>query len=194
VAVFRSMDRCFRTLAAWHHRAELAARGERTLQRCSPSAAAQEAGQIILHADSDRLNARECAAVLAAYGVSGATARHETMTASGFELLAGARIDALFGPLITLAYRGELVDLAPINAEEAVRMVHALSGCAFSDVEGLANLLVRLSEMATDLQHLIARAEVETIVRRDGELRITATLIERGRRPASLQGAAVKRG
>jgi acyl-CoA synthetase (NDP forming) len=29
VAVFRSMDRCFRTLAAWHHRADLAARRDR---------------------------------------------------------------------------------------------------------------------------------------------------------------------
>jgi len=193
VAVFRSMDRCFRTLAAWHHRAELGARRERTPQRCSPSAAGQEAGQIILQAQSERLNARECAAVLTAYGISGATAHHEATTAGGFELLAGAQIDTLFGPLITLAYRDVVLDLAPINADEAVRMVRALSGCAFSDVEGLASLLVRLSEMAADLQHLMARAEVEMIVRRDGELRISATLIERGRRPASLQGA-VKRG
>ncbi len=42
VALFRSMDRCFRTLAAWHHRADLQARGERTLIRAADLSAARE--------------------------------------------------------------------------------------------------------------------------------------------------------
>ena len=43
VALFRSMDRCFRTLAAWHRIAPiLQARGERTVVRVSDPAAARK--------------------------------------------------------------------------------------------------------------------------------------------------------
>jgi acetate---CoA ligase (ADP-forming) len=69
VALFRSMDRCFRTLAAWHHRADLQARGERKLVRVADLSAAKQAARLIGSAPSDRLTERESKAVLNLYGV-----------------------------------------------------------------------------------------------------------------------------
>src|SRR5271170_388029 len=69
VALFRSMDRCLRTLAAWHHRADLLARGERRLNRVSDPQAAQKAARLIAAASSDRLTERESKTVLDLYGI-----------------------------------------------------------------------------------------------------------------------------
>ena len=69
VALFRSMDRCFRTLRAWHHRADLLARGARARERVSPAAAAPAAARLIECAARDRLTERESKAVLALYGI-----------------------------------------------------------------------------------------------------------------------------
>jgi acetate---CoA ligase (ADP-forming) len=70
IALFRSMDRCFRTLAAWHHRADLQARGERALIRVSDPKAAQTAARLLAAAPRDRLTERESKAVLDLYGIS----------------------------------------------------------------------------------------------------------------------------
>jgi len=69
VALFRSMDRCFRSLAAWHHRADLLARGERIVARVSDPAAAAAAARLIAEAPHDALTERESKAVLALYGI-----------------------------------------------------------------------------------------------------------------------------
>jgi acyl-CoA synthetase (NDP forming) len=69
VALFRSMDRCFRVLAAWHHRADLLARGERALVRVSDPAAAAAAARMIAAAPRDQLTERESKAVLELYGI-----------------------------------------------------------------------------------------------------------------------------
>jgi acyl-CoA synthetase (NDP forming) len=69
VALFRSMDRCFRTLAAWHHRADLQARGARKLVRAADLSAASKAAQLIAAAPGDRLTERESKAVLSLYGI-----------------------------------------------------------------------------------------------------------------------------
>jgi acyl-CoA synthetase (NDP forming) len=69
VALFRSMDRCFRTLRAWHHRADLLARGERARMRISPATAAPAAARLIECAARDRLTEREAKAVLDLYGI-----------------------------------------------------------------------------------------------------------------------------
>jgi len=50
VAQFRSMDRCFRTLAAWHRRADMIARGERSRERVSDPSAAAAAARILMDA------------------------------------------------------------------------------------------------------------------------------------------------
>lgn len=69
VAQFRSMDRCFQTLAAWHHRADLIARGERTLVRVSSPDAAAAAAAMIAAAPRGRLTERESKAILDRYGI-----------------------------------------------------------------------------------------------------------------------------
>jgi acetate---CoA ligase (ADP-forming) len=69
VALFRSMDRCFRTLAAWHRRADSLLRGERKLTRLSDPAASRMAARLIASAPNDRLTERESKAVLELYGI-----------------------------------------------------------------------------------------------------------------------------
>ena len=69
VAMFRSMDRCFRTLAAWHQRDDRRRTGPRQLVRLAGADAAVIAAGLIAAAPHDTLTEREAKAVLAAYGV-----------------------------------------------------------------------------------------------------------------------------
>jgi acyl-CoA synthetase (NDP forming) len=252
IALFRSMDRCFRTLAAWHHRADLLARGERTLVRVSDPAAARTAARMIADAPRDQLTERESKAVLDAYGIptvremrvdsadaaAAAAVRlgfpvavkvespdivHKTeagavvlgvrsdaelraaydrvlanarayapqadirgvllqpMAPPGVEVVAGVRIDPGFGPLIVVGFGGVLVELlrdsavelAPVNAQEANRMLRSLRGAALFegfrggaavDLTGLADIIVRLSEFAADQRGNILEADINPII------------------------------
>lgn len=69
VALFRSMDRCFRVLAAWHRRADQQERGPRTRVRVAAADAMPAAAKLIRAAASDKLTERESKAVLELYGV-----------------------------------------------------------------------------------------------------------------------------
>jgi acyl-CoA synthetase (NDP forming) len=252
VALFRSMDRCFRTLAAWHHRADLTQRGERNVKRVSDFGAARRAAQSIADAPNDRLTERESKAVLELYGIPSvrelaadsldtllcaatelgfplalkvespdishkseaggvalnlrtpdelraayervlANARRfspeakisgvllQPMVPAGVEVVAGARIDPLFGPLVVAGFGGVLVELlrdssvelAPINAGEAMRMLLRLKGSALFggfrgapavDLARLADILVRVSEFAADQRSLIAELDINPII------------------------------
>jgi acetate---CoA ligase (ADP-forming) len=252
VALFRSMDRCFRTLAAWHHRADLTQRGERDVKRVSDFGAARQAAQSIADAPNDRLTERESKAVLELYGIPSvrelaadsldtllcaatelgfplalkvespdishkseaggvalnlrtpdelraayervlANARRfspeakisgvllQPMVPAGVEVVAGARIDPLFGPLVVAGFGGVLVELlrdssvelAPINAGEAMRMLLRLKGSALFggfrgapavDLARLADILVRVSEFAADQRSLIAELDINPII------------------------------
>ena len=252
VALFRSMDRCFRTLAAWHHRADLTQRGERNVKRVSDFGAARRAAQSIADAPNDRLTERESKAVLELYGIPSvrelaadsldtllcaatelgfplalkvespdishkseaggvalnlrtpdelraayervlANARRfspeakisgvllQPMMPAGVEVVAGARIDPLFGPLVVAGFGGVLVELlrdssvelAPINAGEAMRMLLRLKGSALFggfrgapavDLARLADILVRVSEFAADQRSLIAELDINPII------------------------------
>jgi acyl-CoA synthetase (NDP forming) len=252
VALFRSMDRCFRTIAAWHHRADLQQRGERIIRRVSDPLAAQKAARLIAAAPHDRLTERESKAVLELYGIAtlreiavhspaalpaAATelgfplalkvescdiahkteaggvalnlrtmdelrAAYERVLANargfaprarisgvllqpfvpaGIEVVVGARIDPLLGPLIVAGFGGVLVELlrdsavelAPINAGEGARMLRKLKGAALFngfrggavvDVGRLADILVRVSELAADQQGLIAELDINPVI------------------------------
>ena len=252
VALFRSMDRCFRTLAAWHHRADLTQRGERDVKRVSDFGAARRAAQLIADAPNDRLTERESKAVLELYGIPSvrelaadsldtllcaatelgfplalkvespdishkseaggvalnlrtpdelraayervlANARRfspeakisgvllQPMVPAGVEVVAGARIDPLLGPLVVAGFGGVLVELlrdssvelAPINAGEAMRMLLRLKGSALFggfrgapavDLARLADILVRVSEFAADQRSLIAELDINPII------------------------------
>jgi len=69
VALFRSPDRCFAAIAAWHRRADRLAAGPRQLDRVSPATAAKQAAELIIHSPHKTLTEREAKAVLALYGV-----------------------------------------------------------------------------------------------------------------------------
>jgi acetate---CoA ligase (ADP-forming) len=251
VALFRSMDRCFRTIAAWHQRADSQARGERKLRRLSDPGAAAKAAQLIGAAHNDRLTERESKAILNLYGiptvreiraesvkaldagaaqigfplalkVESADIAHKTeaggvalnihsteelhaafervlanarryaplaridgvllqpMIPSGVEVVVGARVDPLLGPLILAGFGGTLVellrdtalDLAPINVEEAERLLRKLKGAALLDgfrgapavdMDRLADILVRVSEFASD-QELLAELDINPVI------------------------------
>jgi acetate---CoA ligase (ADP-forming) len=252
IALFRSMDRCFRTLAAWHHRADLLQRGERTLARVSDPAAAATAARMMAQAARGRLTERESRAVLDLYGIpsvrelkvesadaavaaaerlgfplavkiespdivhkseAGAVALGvrsnaelraaydrvvanakayapqaeirgvllQPMVAQGIEFIAGVRIDPGLGPLIVVGFGGVLVELlrdsavelAPINASEALRMLRKLKGAALFEgfrgsaavnLPGLADIMVRLSEFAADQRDNILEVDINPII------------------------------
>ena len=268
VALFRSMDRCFRTLAAWHHRADLQARGDHARPRVSTPASAAAAARMLEEAPRDRLTERESKAILELYGITtvrevrvetaeaavAASAQlgfplavkvespdivHKTeagvvaldvqttaqlraafdrvvrnarahspqaelrgvllqpMVPAGLEVVAGVRIDPGFGPLILVGFGGILVELlrdsvvelAPIDAEQALRMLRKLKGAALFDgfrgiapvnVHGLADILVRLSEFAADQKNNIAEMDVNPIIcSGDGLVAVDALILKR---------------
>jgi acyl-CoA synthetase (NDP forming) len=267
VALFRSMDRCFRTLAAWHHRADRLARGERTRVRVSDPAASAAAARMIAAASAERLTERESKAVLDLYGIpvvremcvdsadsAVAAAAHlgfplavkvespdivhkteagavalgvcsnaelraafdrvmasarahapqarirgvllQPMAPQGIEVVAGVRIDPGFGPLIVVGFGGVLVellrdsavDLAPVNAGEARRMLRKLRGAALFDgfrgaaavnLDRLADIIVRLSEFAADQCGNILEADVNPIICSGDQLMAVDALIVR---------------
>jgi acyl-CoA synthetase (NDP forming) len=69
VAMFRSMDRCFRSIAAWHRRDDRRRAGPRVLIGRADAAAAVRAAKLIEDAPHDTLTEREAKTVLAAYGI-----------------------------------------------------------------------------------------------------------------------------
>ncbi|GAC1300201.1 MAG: acetate--CoA ligase family protein [Steroidobacteraceae bacterium] len=266
VALFRSMDRCFRTLAAWHHRADWLARGERTLVRVSDAAAAAAAERMMSATPRQRLTERESKAVLDLYGIptvreisvdskesalaaavqlgfplavkiespdivhkteAGAVALGvcsngellaaydrvlenakayapqadihgvllQPMAPAGVEVLAGIRIDPGLGPLIMVGSGGILVellrdtvvDLAPVNLGEAMRMLRKLKGVALLDgyrgrgavnLNRLADLIVRLSEFAADQCASVLEADINPIIcTADASLAVDALIV-----------------
>jgi acetate---CoA ligase (ADP-forming) len=251
LALFRSIDRCFRTLAAWHHRANLQARGARTLVRAADLSAAAKAAQLIAAARSNRLTERESKAVLNLYGIptvreisadslesalaaaaqlgfplalkaESADIVHKTeagvvalnlrssaelsaayervmanarrfapanitgvllqpMVPAGIEIFAGVRIDPLLGALVVVGFGGVLVELlrdsavelAPINADEAARMLAKLKGAALLkgfrgaaavNLATLADIIVRVSEFAADQCGNIVEADINPLI------------------------------
>jgi acyl-CoA synthetase (NDP forming) len=269
VALFRSMDRCLRTVAAWHHRADLQLRGERDVPRISSSSASSQAARLIMDAPNDRLTERESKSVLELYGiptvrelpadswetllraatelgfplalkVESRDIAHKTeaggvalnlrstdelraayervianarrfspvakisgallqpMVPAGVEVVAGARVDPLLGPLVVAGFGGVLVELmrdsavelAPINAGEAMRMLLGLKGAALFggfrgapavDLARLADILVRVSEFAADQQSLIAELDINPIICAGSDMMAVDALIVRAR-------------
>jgi acyl-CoA synthetase (NDP forming) len=252
MAIFRSMERCFGTLAAWHKREDKRAAGPRQLARVSPIDAKDKAARLLDAARNKTLTEREAKEVLAAYGVpvvgeqlvqsidecvtaaeklgfpvalkvESPDLPHKTeagvirlnlkspaevctafeavmanahkvspppringvlvqpMVPPGTEIMVGARVDPLFGPLIVVGLGGILVELlkdtavelAPINKTEAGAMLGrlkaqaALTGFRGSepvDQEQLADVIVRLAEFAADQQDRIAELDVNPLI------------------------------
>jgi acyl-CoA synthetase (NDP forming) len=75
IALFRSMDRCFATLAAWNGRAQVRSSDDRAKARRSDPMAVKHARQIIADARSANLSERASKQLLAHYGVPVGTDR-----------------------------------------------------------------------------------------------------------------------
>ena len=140
-----------------------------------------------------RLNLRSAAEVLEAYEAVMANAAKvspppringvlvQPMVPQGIELVIGARIDPLFGPLIVIGLGGILVELmkdtvlarAPVGVAEARQMIEKLRGVALLkgfrnlppvDLDRLANILARASEFAADQAGAIAELDINPLI------------------------------
>ena len=69
VALFRSMDRCFATLAAWNERDTLRRRAPRPVEKFVSGLAVVQAAELINEADGRILSERESKRILEVYGV-----------------------------------------------------------------------------------------------------------------------------
>ena len=140
-----------------------------------------------------RLNLKTADEVMAAYDAVMANAAKykanaringvlvQPMLHAGTEVMVGAKIDPLFGPLIIAGLGGVFVELlkdssvelAPITQLEAKGMLARLKGRALLegfrgsapvDQEQLADIIVRLAEFASDQQDFIAELDVNPLI------------------------------
>jgi acyl-CoA synthetase (NDP forming) len=105
----------------------------------------------------------------------------QPMIPSGVEIMVGARIDPLLGPLVVAGLGGIMVELmkdtaieiAPVTLTEARAMLLRLKGAKLLtgfrgsravDVDRLADIVCRLSEFAADQAHLIAELDVNPLI------------------------------
>ncbi len=256
LAVFKSMDRCFATIAAWYKREDLrkerAAIGPRKLERVAPKEAVAKAAALIDAAKNPVMTEREAKEVLATYGVpvvgealtqsadeavKAATSLgypvamkvespdlpHKTeagvirlnlkseaevrtayaevmanankvspkprlngvlvqpMVSGGVEVIIGAKVDPLFGPLVIVGSGGVLVELmkdsavglAPVTKHEARGMIDKLKGSVLLkgfrkmpkvDLDKLADIIVRVSEFAADQRDRITELDINPLI------------------------------
>ena len=140
-----------------------------------------------------RLNLRTAAELRAAYGEVMANARKvspppringvlvQPMVPQGIEMMVGARIDALFGPLVVVGLGGILVELmkdtallpAPVTPIEALAMLHSLKGVRLLqgfrnmppvDMAKLAEIVCRVSEFAADQSGAISELDINPLI------------------------------
>jgi len=122
----------------------------------------------------------------------------QPMVPSGTEIMVGAKVDPLFGPLIVAGLGGILVELlkdtavelAPITRNEAKTMLGRLKGKAALegfrgaepvDQDKLAEVIVRLAEFADDQKDLIAELDVNPLICSGGRiLAVDALIVKKG--------------
>jgi acyl-CoA synthetase (NDP forming) len=275
VALFRSMDRCFATLAAWQARADRRALGTRTTTRLTSQGTAQQVAELLARVANSSLTEREAKEVLALYEVPVVTERlvasadaavaaadavgypvalkvespdlpHKTeagvirlglrtagevrqgfatvmenagrvspapringvlvqpMIPTGVEIVVGARVDPLLGPLIVAGFGGVFVELlkdtavelAPVTQAEAVAMLRRLNGAALFDgfrggervdVERLAHIVCRLSELAADHAGRVTEIDVNPLICAGGRIVAVDALIALAANPCGAQ-------
>ena len=265
VAMFRSMDRCLMTLAAWQRRHERRLAGPRVWVAQAPAGAASRAAALLNQTAERTLTEREAKQVLTAYGVPVVTEKlvqdageaalaaadmgypvaikvespdlpHKTeagvirlnlrddlqlraafaavmnnarkvqppprvngvlvqpMIPAGVEVMVGARVDPLLGPLIVAGFGGVLVELlqdtavelAPVTLDEAQAMLSRLRGAALLrgfrgseavNTRQLAEVICRLSELVADQQERISELDVNPLICAGGRVIAVDALI-----------------
>ena len=105
----------------------------------------------------------------------------QPMVPAGVELMMGARIDPLFGPLLVMGMGGIMVELlkdtalalAPVTRAEALGMLRRLKGAALLqgfrgsapvDLEALADIACRVGEMAADLREQVSEIDINPVI------------------------------
>jgi acyl-CoA synthetase (NDP forming) len=105
----------------------------------------------------------------------------QPMVPSGTEIMVGARIDPQFGPMIVVGLGGIFVELlkdtsvrlAPVDCREARRMLGELKGQQMLqgfrgaepvDVERVAGIVARVSELVADQRERIAELDVNPLI------------------------------
>ncbi len=161
-------------------------------------------------ADVIRLNLKTTEDVKAAYDTVMANAAKynakakingvlvQPMAPAGTEIMVGAKVDPLFGPLVVAGLGGVLVELlkdtavelAPITHGEARAMLGKLKGKAALtgfrgsepvDQDKLAEVIVRLAEFADDQRDLIAELDVNPLICAGGRIvAVDALIVKKG--------------
>jgi acetate---CoA ligase (ADP-forming) len=264
VVLFRSMDRCFATMAAWRRRAAALARGEtvasspgvrdaasRALAAAGPvlaereaksllasygipvveeilvtsateaaAAAARLGGRVAMKVESPdiphkteagviRLGVAGDAAVRSAYAdvmaaasrVAGARITGvlvQPMVPQGIEIILGARMDTMFGPLVVAGLGGIFVELlrdtaitpAPLAHGEARVLLEGLKGAAVFqgfrglppvDLDRLAGILCRLGAFIADHAATVAEVDINPLIATaDGLVAVDALIVKAG--------------
>ncbi|HXA23664.1 MAG TPA: acetate--CoA ligase family protein [Acetobacteraceae bacterium] len=140
-----------------------------------------------------RLNLRDADQVRAAYQAIMTNARAvapppritgvlvQTMMPQGVEMVIGARIDPLFGPLVVVGLGGILVELlqdsalapAPVTHDEALgllaqlkgaRLLDGFRGMPSVDRNRLADVICRVAAFAADHSDMIAELDVNPLI------------------------------
>jgi acetate---CoA ligase (ADP-forming) len=105
----------------------------------------------------------------------------QQMVPPGLELVLGVKNDRQFGPLIAAGLGGIMVELmgdtaarlAPVNHQAARAMLASLKGHALLtgfrgkpgvDIDGLADTICRLSELAHDLRDIVDQIDVNPVI------------------------------
>ncbi|MBO2452811.1 acetate--CoA ligase family protein [Actinomadura barringtoniae] len=105
----------------------------------------------------------------------------QRMAAPGVELIAGARVDPVFGPVVMTGLGGVFVEvlqdtaltLAPAEpgrVREILRslrgsaLLHGVRGRPAADEEAIVDIVVRLSELAADLAGELAEIDINPII------------------------------
>lgn len=120
----------------------------------------------------------------------------QPMIPAGVEVMLGARIDPLFGPLVVVGLGGVLVEilrdtrvaLAPVDVRQAHSMLRALRGAALFDgfrgappvdLDALAGLVSRFSAFVHDQRDRIAEVDVNPLICAPGRIVAVDALIRR---------------
>ncbi len=105
----------------------------------------------------------------------------QPMVPQGVEMVVGARIDPLFGPLIVVGLGGILVEVlhdtalapAPVTQEDArallrqlkgEKLLHGFRGAPAVDLDKLADVICRISRFAADHRGAIAELDVNPLI------------------------------
>jgi acyl-CoA synthetase (NDP forming) len=111
----------------------------------------------------------------------------QPMVGRGLEIMVGARVDPLFGPVVVVGLGGILVELlqdtvielAPVSPWQARAMIERLKGSALLrgfrgsepvDVDRLADVVARLSEFIADQRERVAELDVNPLICAGGQV------------------------